>query len=186
MAQIPVDASKLTLLLLQKNRKAVSAIAVASVVSIIATFEGFSNNAYLPHKDDVPTIGYGQTYYADGRKVQMGDYMTKEEATNQLGILVKRDFVNKIAKCVNVPLTQNEFDAYVSLAYNIGSNAFCKSTLVKKLNSGDYDGACEQIKRWNRSGGKVMKGLVKRRQQEYDLCTAPDVLTPADLMIVKN
>ena len=152
------------------SRKAIASLATAGAIGLIATFEGFSNKAYLPHKDDVPTIGYGQTYYVSGRKVKMGDYMTKAEATNQLGQLVQRDFVAKMEKCVNVPLSQNEFDAYTSLAYNIGISAFCKSTLVKKLNVGDYVGACEQIKRWNRSGGKVMNGLVKRRQKEYELC----------------
>lgn len=151
-------------------RKAVAGIATAGAISLIAVFEGFSNKAYLPHKDDVPTIGYGQTFYVDGRKVRMGDYISEKEARTQLGEIVKKDFVAKIAKCVTVPLTENEFTAYVSLAYNIGASAFCKSTLVKKLNAGDYSGACEQIKRWNRSGGKVMKGLVKRRQQEYELC----------------
>lgn len=151
-------------------RKAVTGIATAGAISLIAIFEGFSNKAYLPTKDDVPTIGYGQTEYANGRKVRMGDFITEKEAKNQLGILVEKKFVNKIAKCVKVPLTENEFTAYVSLAYNIGAGAFCGSTLVKKLNAKDYDGACAQILRWKYQKGKVLKGLVKRRQQEYQLC----------------
>lgn len=151
-------------------RKAATGLATAGAISLIAFFEGFSNKAYLPHKDDVPTIGYGQTYYTDGRKVKMGDYITEKEARTQLGELVKKDFIARISKCVTVPMTQNEFTAFVSLAYNIGSSAFCKSTLVKKLNAKDYDGACDQILRWNRSGGRVMKGLVKRRQAEHKLC----------------
>lgn len=152
------------------SRKAIASLATAGAIGIIATFEGFSNKAYLPTKDDVPTIGYGQTEYANGRKVRMGDYITEKEAKNQLGILVEKKFVAKLEKCVKVPLTQNEFDAYVSLAYNIGAGAFCGSTLVKKLNAKDYKGACEQIKRWKYQKGKVLKGLVKRRQQEYELC----------------
>lgn len=153
------------------GRKMITGIATAGAIGLIASFEGFRNDAYLPHKDDVPTIGYGQTYYTDGRKVKMGDYISEKEARTQLGELVRKDFVAKIAKCVQVPLTEGEFTAYVSLAYNIGSGAFCKSTLVKKLNAKDYNGACKEILRWNRSGGKVMQGLVKRRQAEYALCT---------------
>ena len=151
-------------------RKAVAGIATAGAISLIAVFEGFSNKAYLPTPNDVPTIGYGQTVYADGRKVKMGDYISEKEARTQLGVLVEKKFIQQIAKCVKVPLTENEFTAYVSLAYNIGASAFCGSTLVKKLNAGDYNGACEQIKRWNKQKGKVLKGLVKRRQQEYELC----------------
>lgn len=153
------------------GRKMITGIATAGAIGLIASFEGFRNDAYLPHKDDVPTIGYGQTYYTDGRKVRMGDYITEKEARTQLGELVQKDFVAKIAQCVTVPLTEGEFTAYVSLAYNIGSGAFCRSTLVKKLNAKDYDGACKEILRWNRSGGRVMQGLVKRRQAEYGLCT---------------
>ena len=153
------------------GRKTIAAISTATAIGLIASFEGFSNKAYLPHKDDVPTIGYGQTYYTDGRKVRMGDYISEGEARTQLGELVQKDFVAKIAQCVKVELTEGEFTAYVSLAYNIGSSAFCKSTLVKKLNAKDYDGACKEILRWNRSGGRVMQGLVKRRQAEYGLCT---------------
>ena len=75
-----------------------------------------------------------------------------------------------IRQCIKVPLYQHEFDAYVSLAYNIGAKNFCGSTLVKKLNAGDYTGACEQIRRWDRAGGKVLAGLTKRREKEYRMC----------------
>ena len=77
-------------------RKAATGLATAGAIALIAMFEGFSNKAYLPHKDDVPTIGYGQTYYADGRKVRMGDYISEKEARTQLGELVKRDFIARI------------------------------------------------------------------------------------------
>jgi lysozyme len=63
-----------------------------------------------------------------------------------------------------------EFDAYVSLTYNIGEGAFCRSTLAKKLNSGDYQGACAEILKWNKFNGKPLNGLTKRRQQEYEKC----------------
>ncbi|KQD16250.1 lysozyme [Acinetobacter baumannii] len=68
-----------------------------------------------------------------------------------------------------MPLTQNQFDALVSLAYNIGSGAFKGSTLLKLLNKGDYKGAADQFLVWNKAGGKVMKGLVRRREAERAL-----------------
>ncbi len=151
-------------------RRAIAGLSAAGAVALIANYEGFRSNAYLPTPDDVPTIGYGQTFYTDGRAVKLGDKISRAEAENQLGVLVEKEFIAKIAPCVAVPLTQGEFDAFVSLAYNIGSNAFCTSTLVKKLNAGDYAGACSQILRWNKQRGKVLKGLQNRRFEEYKLC----------------
>lgn len=156
--------------ILTSKRAAVGSIATAGVVSLIASFEGFSTSAYIPVKGDVPTIGYGQTYYADGQRVMLGDVITEQIARQQLAELVKRDFIEQVARCVSVPLTQGEFSAYVSLAYNIGTTAFCGSTLVKKLNGGDYAGACSEILRWNKQKGKVLRGLQNRRFEEYKLC----------------
>jgi lysozyme len=79
-------------------------------------------------------------------------------------------FEGAIKQCVKVPLKQNEYDSYLSLSYNIGSNAFCKSTLVKKLNLGDYEGACKEILRWDKAGGRVVRGLTIRREKEYKQC----------------
>jgi len=67
-------------------------------------------------------------------------------------------------------LFQYEWDAYVSWAYNVGAAAACKSTLVKKLNRSDYVGACNELLRWNRAGGRVLPGLVKRRKAERNMC----------------
>lgn len=152
------------------KRTAIASIATAGAVALVAGFEGFRSAAYLPHKDDVPTIGYGQTFYTDGRKVKMGDRISEEVARTQLNDLIKRDFVLKMAACVKVPLNEGEFKAFVSLAYNIGAGAFCRSTLVRKLNAGDYVGACREILRWNRSGGRVLSGLQRRRLKEYEIC----------------
>jgi lysozyme len=80
-------------------------------------------------------------------------------------------FEGAIKQCVTVPLFQHEYDAYLSLAYNIGPQAFCRSTLVRKLNAGDYAGACKEILRWDRFQGKPLAGLTKRRQSEYLQCT---------------
>lgn len=153
-----------------QNRKRIALLSLTSAVAVVAGFEGFRETAYTPVKGDVPTIGYGQTYYADGTRVKLGDRISQQEAQKQLELLMRRDFSDKLASCVKVPLSQNEYDAYVSLAYNIGTNAFCKSTLVKLLNQGEYIKACQQILRWNKSGGRVLKGLENRRFAEYKLC----------------
>ena len=79
-------------------------------------------------------------------------------------------FEGAIKRCVTVPLAQNEYDAYVQLSYNIGAGAFCGSTLVRKLNAGDYMGACQEILRWNKFKGRELRGLTNRRQAEYQLC----------------
>lgn len=149
---------------MKRVRYAVSAIAVsAACLAGIAGYEGYRENAY---KDvvGVATIGYGET-----KNVKMGDKTTPERALIQL-LVSTESHADRIRECIKVPLHQYEFDAYVSLAYNIGTGAFCSSTLVKKLNAGDYDGACEQILRWNKVGGKVVQGLTARRQSEYETC----------------
>ena len=79
-------------------------------------------------------------------------------------------FEGAIKECVIVPLHQYEYDAYVSLSYNIGAKAFCRSTLVKRLNEERYTEACNQILRWDQYKGKPLSGLTKRRQEEYKKC----------------
>ena len=149
---------------MSKARIAAGAIAVsaASLVAI-ATYEGYRGNAYQDSVG-VPTIGFGET-----AGVKMGDKTTPERALVQL-LASTEKHADAIRACITVPLYQHEFDAYISLAYNIGTGAFCRSTLVKKLNAKDYAGACEEIRRWNKAGGKVLPGLVKRRDVEYRTC----------------
>lgn len=145
----------------------VSALAIAG----IAGWEGYRMHAY----DDgvgVQTVGFGTTTHADGRPVKKGDTLTPERAVMRLAQDADR-IGREIARCIgDVPLSQHEWDAYVSLAYNIGSAAFCRSTLVKKLKQTppDYAGACEEIKRWDKAGGRVLPGLTKRREAEYRQC----------------
>jgi lysozyme len=78
------------------------------------------------------------------------------------------EYEGYVTKYVTVPLTQNQFDALVVWVYNLGPTNFRKSTLLKKLNSGDYTAAGQEITRWNKAGGKVLNGLVKRRKAEAD------------------
>ena len=136
----------------------------ASALVAIAGYEGYSSVAYTPVQGDVPTIGWGTT-----SSVKAGDTITPTQALVRLerdAELAKAG----VARCVNVPLTQGELDAYTSLAYNIGSSAFCSSTLVRKLNRKDYEGACEEIRRGTYFKGRQLPGLIRRREQEYKTC----------------
>lgn len=147
------------------NRMTVVALALSAsgLVGIVA-WEGYSDRAYIPVPGDVPTIGFGTA-----EDVHLGDRITPPVALARALTDVNK-FEGALKQCVKVPLHQREYDAYVSLAYNIGSGAFCNSTLVRKLNGGDYAGACAEITRWNMAGGRVLQGLVNRRAKERAQC----------------
>lgn len=149
--------------MIERRTLAGLALSASALVSILL-HEGYSDKAYAPVKGDVPTIGFGTT-----GGVKMGDTIKPPQAVARaLGDVQK--FEGALKQCVKVPLHQYEYDAYISLSYNIGSKAFCGSTLVKKLNAGDFDGACQQVLRWDRFKGKPLAGLTKRRQAEYEQC----------------
>ena len=139
----------------------------AAGITLICGFEGLELKAY----DDgvgIWTIGFGTTIYPNGVKVKRGDTCTIEQAKAYMAYDLKK-FESAVNNAVTVPINQNQFDALVSLAYNIGTNAFKNSTLVKKLNAGDIRGAAAQFDVWNKGGGKVMQGLVNRRAVERKL-----------------
>ena len=136
-------------------------------VDLICGFEGKRLAAY----DDgvgVWTIGFGTTVYPNGIKVKKGDTCTEAQAKTYMAHDLKK-FEATVNKAVTVQLNQNQFDALVSLAYNIGTNAFSKSTLVKKLNANDIRGAADQFDVWVNAGGKRMQGLVNRRAKEKEV-----------------
>ena len=138
-------------------------------LNLIKKYEGFSSRPYMCPAN-VPTIGYGSTYYPNGTKVKLSDdSISEEEATQILEYIAQKDFGSAVNKFVIVELTQNQFDALVSFAYNIGRTAFENSTLLKLLNRGEYEAAAEQFEKWNKSGGKVLSGLTKRRFDEQKL-----------------
>lgn len=146
-------------------RRSVAVIALsASALTGIALEEGYRGDAYIPAPGDVATIGFGET-----KGVKIGDQTTPERALAQL-LVSASAHANGVRKCIKVPLYQHEFDAYTSLAYNIGVGAFCSSTLVKKLNAGDYRGACDQVLRWDKFRGKPLRGLTIRRKREHKKC----------------
>ena len=137
-------------------------------LELIKDFEGFSSTAYLCVAK-IPTIGYGNTFYTDGTKVKLGDQISRTDALKLLEVIANRDFADKIFPSIKVKVTQNQFDAMVSLAYNIGTGSFLKSTLLKKVNAGDFTGAGDEFLRWNKAGGKEVLGLTRRRQREKQL-----------------
>ena len=147
------------------------ALSLAGGIGVML-YEGYRENAY----DDgvgVQTVGFGSTTHVDGSPVKRGDKMPVERALVRLSQDVAR-FETEMRACLGpVPLYQHEWDAYVSLTYNIGGGAFCRSTLVKRLKQTppDYAGACAEILKWNRAGGQVLPGLTKRRKDEFKLCT---------------
>ncbi|OAB78782.1 lysozyme [Cochleicola gelatinilyticus] len=134
-------------------------------IDLIKKYEGFRNNAYLCPAM-IWTIGYGNTYYPNGKKVKAGDIVTLKEGEELLLHTVKRyeDCVNqKVTSNIN----QNMFDALTSFTYNLGCGAFLKSTLLKKVNLNPNDpDIAYQFTRWNKAGGKVLKGLTRRRNEE--------------------
>jgi lysozyme len=128
-------------------------------LALIKRFEGLSLKAYLcPAR--VWTIGYGTT-----RGVRPGQVISEAEAETMLRADVAR-FAQGVAERLQVPVTQGQFDALVSFAYNVGLAAFGKSTLLRLLNDSKYSLAAEQFPRWNKAGGKVLSGLTKRRAAE--------------------
>jgi lysozyme len=152
------------------DRKTIAALTLsASALITMAITEGYRGDAYIPVPGDVPTIGFGTTSNLDGSPVLLGQRTSPEKALKRLGEDVER-FETAVKTCAPVPLHQYEFDAYVSITYNIGGNAFCKSTMAKKLNQFDYEAACKEILRWDKFQGKPLKGLTARRHEEYQTC----------------
>lgn len=151
-------------------RIAIGALALsASAMVALWQQEGWTERAVIPVAGDVPTVGPGLTKREDGTPVRMGDTIKPLDAARRSLAHIQQD-EGALKRCVTAPLHQAEYDSFVSLAYNIGPGAFCSSTLVRKLNAGDYDGACKEILRWDRFQGKPLRGLTLRRQRESALC----------------
>jgi lysozyme len=148
---------------MSRNVIATLALSAAALVGI-ALSEGYSDTAIIPVKGDVPTVGFGST-----EGVKMGDRTTPPKALARALQDIQK-YEGAVKKCVVVPLYQYEYDTYIDFAYNVGTGAFCRSTLVKKLNATDYAGACKELLRWNRVDGVVVSGLTKRRQRGYEQC----------------
>jgi GH24 family phage-related lysozyme (muramidase) len=139
---------------------------------LITSFEGYhrkladgSAAAYLCPAN-IPTIGWGTTFYPNGSPVRLGDVRSRALCDSYKENDVKK-FSDAVNRLVKVPLTQSRVDALVSFAYNAGAYAFETSTLLRLLNAKDYAGAAGQFERWNKgNGGQVLAGLVRRRDAE--------------------
>lgn len=150
------------------KRNSIAALLVsASALIGIAVHEGYRDEAYIPVKGDRPTVGFG-----DATGVKPGDKTTPVRALIRLGAHVSATEKELRACLGDVALHQHEWDAYNSLAYNIGATAFCGSTLARylRMQPPNYLGACEQILRWDKFQGRALPGLTKRRKEEYALC----------------
>ncbi|BEM52802.1 lysozyme [Serratia marcescens] len=138
-----------------------------SGIELIKRFEGLRLKAY---QDSVGvwTIGYGWTQPVDGKKVGPGMQIDQSTADRLLkcGVVQYERGVNQLVK---VKITQGQFDALVSFAYNLGLRSLSTSTLLQKLNAGDKQGAAGQFGRWVNAGGKRLDGLVARRAAEREM-----------------
>lgn len=137
-------------------------------IQLIKSFEGCLLNAYLDSVR-VPTIGYGATFYEDGKRVKIGDRITQERANELLNHHIEL-FAEKIKPLIKKELNENQFSALVSFAFNLGYNALGRSTLLKKVNSNpDNHMIRTEFLKWNKAGGKTLRGLTRRRMAEAKL-----------------
>ncbi|HAS0881964.1 TPA: lysozyme [Enterobacter roggenkampii] len=136
-------------------------------IALIKQFEGCKLTAY---QDSVGvwTIGYGWTQHVDGKPIRAGMTIKQETAERLLktGLV---SYESDVSRLVKVGLTQGQFDALVSFTYNLGARSLSTSTLLRKLNAGDYAGAADEFLHWNKAGGKVLNGLTRRREAERAL-----------------
>lgn len=141
-------------------------------LELIKKFEGFSSKPYPdPATGNLPiTIGYGTTFYEDGKKVQVTDPAISEERATQLLQNVLKTFEKHVDTYTRDDVTQSQFDALVCFAYNVGVGALKSSTLLKKVNADPTDATIhDEFLKWNKAARKVLKGLTKRREAEAQL-----------------
>lgn len=136
-------------------------------IALIKQFEGCKLTAY---QDSVGvwTIGYGWTQPVDGKPIRAGMTIKQETAERLLktGLV---SYERDVSRLVKVSLTQGQFDALLSFTYNLGARSLSTSTLLSKLNAGNYAGAADEFPRWNKAGGKALNGLTRRREAERAL-----------------
>ena len=141
-------------------------------IPIIRKFEGLKLRAYLCPAG-IPTIAWGNTFYENGSKVQMGDKITIDRADKLLFFMVGK-FEAEVKKLVKSAINDNQLGALTSFAFNVGIGALTKSTILKKVNKNPNDATIrDEFNRWTNSNGKVVNGLVTRRKAEADLYFLP-------------
>lgn len=188
------------------ERKDVSKLQLGSAgLNLIKSFEGFVPHPYddlvvgaggrYPEWKGGPlrgtlTIGYGHTNLSGvAPKITQGMRLTEPEAAELLVKVLAKVYEPQVKRLVKVPLSQNEYDALVSFVYNCGAGNLEKSTLLKRLNAGDYAAVPSELMRWTRSKGQVLRGLERRRRAEAELwrglnvVKVEDTLTPKDVTV---
>lgn len=142
------------------------AIAIATVM--LSGKGGLEGREYVPYRDvvNVLTVCDGHT----GSDIIPGKHYSDKECD----ALTRKDLTRiaaQVDKQIKVPTTETQRAAIYSFSYNVGAKAFIDSTMLKKLNAGDYDGACSEMLRWVYAGGKKWRGLMNRRDVEYQVCS---------------
>jgi len=145
-------------------------------IELIKEFEGLRLRAYLCPAG-VPTIGYGTTVYPTGRKVQMGEQITAEQAEEYLRSDL-RAFERNAESMLRVSVNENQFAALVSFSYNVGSQALQRSTMLRFINDNRFADAAGEFARWNMAAGKPLAGLTRRRAAERELFLKPVAIQP--------
>lgn len=136
---------------------------------LICGFEGLRLKPYLCSAG-VPTIGYGNTYYPNGFKVTMRDQQITQSYAFEIFKIIADKFAFNVSSLLRKEVSQNQFNALVSFAYNVGVTNLSKSTLLKLVNSNPNNNQIKmEFAKWNKAGGKVIPGLSSRRKKESDL-----------------
>jgi len=147
-------------------------------IELIKEYEGLRLKAYLCPAN-VWTIGYGHTTSAGPPVVQPGMSITSKQAEEILRADLGK-YEAGVLKLVKIPLTQGQFDALVSFAFNCGVGALARSTLLKRVNAGRFDAVPAELMKWTKAGGRELAGLVRRRRAEAALWRAVDEAAPID------
>jgi len=138
-------------------------------LDLIKSFEGLKLKPYLCPAN-VPTVGYGSTFYENDKKVKLTDPSITEQRASELLLDSLKGFERYVDSYCRDDINQNQFDALVSFCYNLGPANLKSSTLLKKANVNPNDPTiAQEFLKWNKAGGKALKGLTKRRQAESDL-----------------
>jgi lysozyme len=141
-------------------------------LDLIKSLEGFRASPYLDSAQ-IPTIGYGTILYPDGNRVTMDDSdITLTQGEQYLAFEINQKTTG-VGGMVTSAVNQNQFDALVSFAYNLGLGALHGSTLLKLVNQSDFDDAANEFLKWNHAGGQVVAGLTRRRLAEKQLFSTP-------------
>ena len=152
-----------------EKKKTLRPSAAKLAAEVIKEFEGFESKPYL-YPSGIPTIGYGNTMYTNGERVTMDDHEITEEQAEEMLLDTIKSVEKQVKNVLEVKLKAHQLAALISFTYNVGIGNLSNSTLLAWVNSNpDFPRIPEQFRRWNKGGGKVLKGLVRRREAEVAL-----------------